>query len=172
MSITDLISLVKPPSRLIERGSTSVWEEIQTSLRIQLPNDYYEFGLTYSSGRMCDKHILIANWAAPHYRDFITGESRLIRSAGTTSFKRVAVFPDTPGLFPWGSDKNGSSLCWLITGHPSNWPVVVQSGEGEEYHFQLSMTDFLVNALLNRIKVPVWHEPFTHEELNFEPLPQ
>jgi hypothetical protein len=86
--------------------------------------------------------------------------------------KQVAVFPETPGLFPWGKDENGSSLCWWANGDPENWPVVVQSREGEEYHYQLSLTEFLVKVFLNEVKVPVWHEPFTREELNFVPSPQ
>jgi hypothetical protein len=172
MSIAELTNLVKLPSTPIERGSLAVWEAVQLDLGLRLPNDYYEYGVTYGSGTMCNGFLLIANWAAPHYRAFIAAETKAIRAAGTSSFRQVVVYPENPGLFPWGRDENGSSLCWLTSGEPANWPVVVQSRGGEEYQYQFSMTDFLVNVFHNRIRCPVWHELFTPEELDFQPAPQ
>lgn len=172
MSITELTRLVKPPSTPVEPGSLALWEAVQSDLGLRLPNDYYEYGVTYGLGSMCNGFMVIANWGSPNYRAFISHESKLIRLAGTSPMKQVSVYPETPGLFPWGKDENGSSLCWLTTGEPANWPIVIQSREGEEYKYQLSMTDFLVNIFLNQISCPVWHELFTPEELTFRPSPQ
>lgn len=172
MSISELVGLVKPPSAPIELGQPSLWQAVQADLGLQLPNDYYEYGLTYGSGSMCNRFMLLFNWGAPHYRDYIAAETKVIRDAGTSSSRQVKVFPEIPGLFPWGRDENGSSLCWLTSGDPADWPVVIQSREGKEFQYPLSMTAFLVNVFLNRVRCPVWHELFTPEELNFLPSPQ
>ena len=173
MGISELVRLMKPPSTPIERGSLALWEAVQSDLGLKLPDDYYEYGLTYGSGSLCNGFMVVSNWAAPHYRAFITAESKAIRAAGTALHRQqVVVFPEKDGLLPWGRDENGSSLCWLTNGDPAAWPVVVQSREGEQYQYEASMTAFLVGVFLNRIKCPVWHEPFTSEELNFQPSPQ
>jgi hypothetical protein len=172
MSISELVDLVKPPNTLIERGEPALWQAVQSDLGLRLPNDYYEYGLAYGSGSMANGFMLLFNWAAPHYRDYIGMETKVIRDAGTSLSRQVKVFPETPGLFPWGRDENGSSFCWLTTGDPVDWSVVIQSRDGKEFHYSLSMTTFLVNIFLNRLRCPVWHEPFTAEELNFRPSPQ
>src|SRR4051794_26882550 len=84
MSVSKLVDLVKPPSAIIERGTHTPWQEIQAVLRLQLSGDYYEYGLTYGSGAMCNGFLLIFNWAAPHYRDHIMVETDVIRAAGTS----------------------------------------------------------------------------------------
>jgi hypothetical protein len=168
MSISDLTRLVRPPSNLTDPGSPSVWEAVQSSMGIRLPMDAYDYGVVYGSGSMCNGFFLLFNWASPHFEAYLDAECKGLRAV-STSCRQPAVFPDSPGLLPWGRDENGSSLCWFTGGEPDAWPVVVQSREGKQYVFQLSMTTFFARLFLNQISCPIWHEPFTPDELDFIP---
>lgn len=169
MSIAELIRIVPPPTKPVHSGTAESWKAVQEKLGIRLPTDYYEYGVTYGSGTMCNGFLRLFGWASPHFESYVSAETEGIRAAGTTLTRKVAVYPDTPGLFPWGRDENGISLCWMTGGDPNKWPVVIQSREGDEYQFDMAMCQFLVGVFNNRTSCPVWHEPFTPTELSFRP---
>jgi hypothetical protein len=78
-----------------------------------------------------------------------------------------SVYPDAPGLLPWGRDENGSVMLWLTEGEPNDWPIVLVRIEGGHERWDLSLTSFLAGTFGNRIKCLLWGR-FEAEELTFD----
>src|SRR5262249_35774093 len=107
----------------------------------------------------------------PLSSDFEPSVTYLLQTTRHNQMRRkypYGVFPDQPGLLPWGGDENGHLLHWLTEGAPKEWPVIIESHEGELERFDMSMTTFLAKALTNQIRPKhIWNTPFTAEELTF-----
>ena len=41
------------------------------------------------------------------------------------------IYPDQPGLLPWGNDENGNDYYWLTEGAPDTWRVLSDEVRGE-----------------------------------------
>jgi len=172
MSTTNLIQLVPPPKEPVERGSPEAWEAAEAALGLRLPPDYYDYGLAYGSGAMCNGFMQVFNWASPSYRSLVEFEAMTVLAVIEESATKVAVFPECPGLLPWGRDENGNTLCWLTDGDPAGWQINIQSKYGNIYQFHSPMTDFLIRLFTNQIECPVWQEPFSIDEMVFRPKSQ
>ena len=70
------------------------------------------------------------------------------------------IFPDSPGLLPWGTDDNGGSICWLTQGAPEKWPILAVAARSEYFEqFDIPMTTFLAGCFTRKITCHLWNEP-------------
>jgi hypothetical protein len=171
MAINELLSVVPPPSNPVEAQDGEVWTRAQAALGINLPEDFRAVGVHYGTGRFCGGYLAVANPLSEHFETSMTSMLQATRDNRATHNYPYHVFPDKPGLLPWGADENGHVLHWLTEGNPDEWPVIVESHEGELERFDMSMTTFLARALKNDV-IPkhIWNTRFTKDELTFTPL--
>lgn len=172
MAISELVELVAPPKKPVQRGNERKWKSINKKLGVELPSDYYDYGITYGSGEMCNGFIRILNWATPFFLKFVTKETENIRGGGGYDTEKLPVYPEPGGLLPWGFDECGTTLCWKTEGDSETWPIVTYIMEGEYSVYPATMTGFLAQVFSNKLKCRVWQEPFEVAELNFTPSPQ
>ncbi len=171
MAITELLKVVPPPTSPKEAYNELAWETGQESLGVALPNDFREVGVRYGSGKFCG-YIGALNPLSEDFTTSIIYLLEVLRDIAESRKYPYKVFPDHPGLLPWGGDDNGHMLHWLTEGDADNWPVIIESHEGDLERYDLSMTTFLAKALTNEIRPKhIWGRPFTEDELVFLPTP-
>jgi hypothetical protein len=79
------------------------------------------------------------------------------------------IYPDTPGLLPWGGDLL-SRMCFFLTeGKAEHWPIILWNYDGEYERFDMPMTSFLAKCFKNEIKCKIWEEFFSESKVMFEP---
>lgn len=164
MAIEEIISIVDPPAAPIETGDSEDWKMIQELLGISLPDDLFQIGRRYGTGRFSDSSIdiIVFNPFASTYSDTIKAECEILRD-----FKDMrdedevpyVVYPDPNGLFPWGTDSNGNVM-FLLTGGaiPNEWPIVLQTRDGEFQQLEFSITRFLAKSFKREIKCILWQQ--------------
>jgi hypothetical protein len=62
------------------------------------------------------------------------------------------LWPELPGLFPWGRGDSGQALLWWVNGAPETWPVVVADPSEGLTAYPNTMTDFLIGWLDGSLK--------------------
>lgn len=174
MSIDELVAVVKPPAQPLEAGPVECWNEIQEKLGTKLPDDLRDFGLTYGTGSFSKLGIRVFNPFAAVFLQWIeeeVGAWRDLKAAEGEEEIPFGVFPESPGLLPWGKDNNGNGLFWLAEGNPEQWPIIVR-GEPPKYaRFELPLTSFLAQAFTGAL-VPkvIWSRVFKKgTKQKFEP---
>lgn len=158
MAIEELTKIVAPPQSPREVSPDRVWEEIQEDLGITLPKEFRQLANTYGSGRFC-RTFMIFNPFAPTYSECISFECDLLRQLIENEgedYVPYEVFPQSPGLFPWGSDDNGHTMLWLTNGPADDWPIVLRSRDNEYERHDLSMTSFLARVLKQELSCILW----------------
>jgi hypothetical protein len=169
MAINDLLKLISPPDKPVECKNGVKWKQAQKSLDTDLPNDFLEIATHYGSGRFCD-FLGILNPLSPDFESSVTYLLGVLRDVKESRHYPYSVFPDRPGLLPCGGDDNGNMLHWLTEGDANDWPVILESHEGELERFDMSLTTFLSKVFSNAIRPKhVWNKPFAREELRFVP---
>jgi SMI1-KNR4 cell-wall len=124
-------------------------------LGLRLPSDYKQFWRCYGAGEFVDPPRLgIQVWDpfSDYYFDKISADCDSLRRWGEAV--PYSVYPEVPGLLPWGSDDNGYTLYWLTEGHPDMWPVLFRPPREHTYfeRIDLSMTSYLAGCFSQRIK--------------------
>jgi len=168
MSIQELMSVVKAPSRPLETGDKRAWAKLEADLGLQLPSDLYEFGLHYGTGRFWQGEIEVLNPFSKLYHKFLESEINRLRLARELGLDvPYESYPKRPGLFPWGR-VDGGTMYWLTDGQPEFWPIVLQKIRPSEWErLEMPMTTFLAKALKNELKCLLW-ESLPPEACNFE----
>ncbi len=166
VSIAELAGVVAPPARPKETGDLRTWRAIEQELGTALPPDYRDFAMTYGSGTFCDPGRLcvsIMNPFSPDYKKhFFSERQTLLLTQGSSRAEDWAydAFPESPGLFPLGSDDNGCTLLWLTEGQPDGWPIVLQPSRSTYLErVDLSMTTFLARAFSKQLTCCIWSAP-------------
>jgi len=153
MPIEPLKKLVPPPRNPSEVGSLQQWEAIERDLGLELPSDYRDFVFTYGSGRFAKFYGIYNPFAASQYAALLPSIQRVCAAERETKrdwpeIVPYPIYPDQPGLLPWGCDDNGNYYFWLTEGTSDFWPVLSDEVRGEgfrEYH--CTMTEFLIGIL-------------------------
>jgi hypothetical protein len=174
MPIEDLGAFVKAPSSPLEVGSEAGWREVEERLNVVFPTDYYDLCARYGSGGFRDGYLQIRNPWSLTYLDAL--EVELVRLREIVDVQKqlfgsspYLVYPDLPGLFPWGNDDNGYTYCWLLEDEPEDWPIVTSSEEFDMREWNMSMTTFLAKHL--RKELGGLGEEVFPDEINFVPSP-
>jgi hypothetical protein len=64
----------------------------------------------------------------------------------------VRLWPELPGLFPWGQGDAGQALLWWADGAPETWPVVVADPAEGMIAYPTTMSGFLAGWLAGTLK--------------------
>lgn len=169
MAIQDLTAIVQPPDEPLEPGKLAAWRSIQSKLGLALPDDLRDYGLAFGTGRFCGTYIQVFNPFSNEYRGLIDFQCDWLRDLKNYDmFPPYDVYPDSPGLLPWGRDENGHSMFWFTKGAPENWPIVLRRRENEYEEWSMTMTNFLAQVLGNKIKCILWPEKFTKKHRVFQ----
>jgi hypothetical protein len=154
VSIEELLCAVRLPPESVDVGDVEKEQLVEQQLGIQLPSDYKHFWRRYGAGEFYDPDRLtvrIWNPFSEHHSDHLSTECDHLRAWEEEVPYRV--YPEVPGLLPWGSDDNGYTLYWLTDGPPDKWPVLFRSPHEAYFEqFDLSMTSYLAGCFSQRIK--------------------
>ena len=181
MSIDKLIKAIPPPAHPVNQHRKGQRKQVETELGSRLPDDYWEFGCRYGSGYFAEGSTIIFNPTASDYLTRVRQSLdtlRAFRDLGywKTPKKHVQpgypVFPDSPGLLPWGEDENEGVFSWLRDENspPEDWQVVLARGMGDLMEdVNMNFSTFLAKAMTNQLKSKLW-SPRT-DEVEFVPWP-
>jgi hypothetical protein len=140
--------------------------DLQNSLALKFPSDYQEWARQYESIEICNE-LIVWNWFSAR-RPRITTESasamlRGMELAEGAFSNRSDVFdaqglrspdpkpwiPLTPGpggIFPWGTDSNGTLYLWdARSANSESWTVVIYNRTWRD--FECGFVEFLVRLL-------------------------
>jgi hypothetical protein len=59
----------------------------------------------------------------------------------------VRLWPDRPGLLPWGRGDSGQAVLWWVDGPPERWPVVLADPSDGLRTYDTDMTGLLAGWL-------------------------
>jgi hypothetical protein len=158
MPIEPLKKIVKPPLHPSEVGSLHQWQDIERQLDLVLPSDYRDFVFTYGSGLFAQFYRVYNPFAASEYTALCPSIQRVCAAERETKHNwpdRVPypIYPDRPGLLPWGNDENGNDYYWLTKGAPDTWLVLSDEVRGEGFRdYGCTMTEFLAGVLLGKFE--------------------
>lgn len=165
MAIEELVKVKAPPAQPIHAGPIERWTEIEGTLGLKLPKDLYDFCLRYGSGKFGDT-IRILNPFSGSYTDSIKEICscyRDLRRDEGEGFVPHPVYPESPGLFPWGDDVNGHMMFWLTEGHPDQWPTILLTIDGQSERINSTMTTFLAKSLSCEVSSVIWDDEWLRE---------
>ena len=169
MAIEELLAVIPPPENPLETEDNGAWERAQEIVGTKLPQDYLDYGLNYGTGVFC--HFFgVINPLYKSYESTVNYNLEVTKECSSFRDYPYKVFPDSPGLLPWGGDELGHVFHWLTEGDPESWPVVIESHEGGIERIEVSLTTFLAKAFSNEIRPKdIWYRPFENDELIFVP---
>jgi len=158
MSIQKIKELICPPAHPFEAGNLEQWLEVEQKLGLSLPSDFRDFVLTYGTGRFAKFYVIYSPFSTSEYSNLYWNIEWLCKTE--RQFKRdwpetvpYLIYPDRPGLLPWGGDDNGNYYFWLMDGPPDTWQVISNEVRGEGYReYGRCMTDFLFEILTGKIQ--------------------
>ncbi|MFD7446000.1 SMI1/KNR4 family protein [Streptomyces sp. NPDC059909] len=114
----------------MSRDAHGSWAAAETALGVRLPDDYKHLVETYGWGEFCDYLNLHTPFGTSEHNGVDWQRGRL---SGVPERDRerypYPLHPAPGGLLVWGTTIDADRLCWLTTGAPENWPVVVWSSE-------------------------------------------
>jgi hypothetical protein len=174
MAISELLKVVPAPSTPIEAGRLQDVPQLLAQTGLRLPDDLLQFGMHYGSGKFGGS-IEIYNPFALRYLSIVNSLASTYRSLKETEgddYIPFAVFPDTPGLFPWGNGVEGERFFWFTEGEPDSWPIVLFSHSGEFEQWNLSMTTLLTKFFTADIDSMLWDREWLEENfrgIQFKP---
>ncbi len=76
---------------------------------------------------------------------------RLAKEIEGEDYIPYSVYPDSPGLFLWGTTDKQKDFFWLTEGEPEDWPILVIYDQEVFTRFDCSMLDFLKQLLCGEI---------------------
>ncbi len=173
MSILKLKELVPPPNKPFELGTVEQWASVESKLGLSLPSDYRDFHLAYGTGLFAKLYIIYNPFSAIKAANLYAQIETVCQQE--REFKRdfpeavpYRVYPERPGILPWGGDENGNYYYWLTDGIPDSWQVISDEvrGDGFQEHSRC-MTDFLYEVLTGNIEALAGDYP-RDEYLRFE----
>lgn len=153
------------------------WKGVEALLGLGLPPDYRAFVAEYGSGSFAGFLFVLNPFSRTEGIEFFSGVGVLcnalrdLKSFNGEKEVPFGVYPERPGLLPWGGDTNGNGLYWLTSGRPSAWPCIVGAGRPTRWErFDLPMTSFLTGVLRREIRCKVWRGTgFPAKRVAFKP---
>lgn len=158
MRIEKLVEVISPPDAPFETGSSNEWDRVQKEIGTELPEDYYDLGRTYGSGRFLNGELQIVNPLSPSYLGWMSHELSKLHSVDPSDLHNAegdsyCIFPDDEGLYPFGRDYNGNRFYWRTEGNPDQWPIVCRSESYEFEEVQCTLTEFLTLLVTNALDI-------------------
>ena len=169
MSIVELQALVPPPPSPQETGVDHDWSAVETQLHTALPDDYKALIQTYGTGGFNEFIYVLNPFAANRYRnlfalkDDILSAYRTLQQNFPDEYPEPA-YPEPGGLLPWARCDIGDEFFWRTAGAPNTWTVVAIMDDTNQYHYELSATEFLARLLSNRLEPTCYPADFFEED--------
>ncbi|HEX3315461.1 MAG TPA: ankyrin repeat domain-containing protein [Gemmataceae bacterium] len=177
MSIEKLVKLVPPPKDPVELGAKKDWARAEKTLGVKLPSDFKEFIDRYGSGEFAGFYIVYNPFSASDASNLLArfeslgGQYRERHEDDPDNFP-LDMFPQVPGMVPWGHDTNGHTYFWLVKNKktPDEWTIVWDEGDdqGFEEH-KWTFSEYLLGVLQGKIDALVGNYP-NDDSFRFEPL--
>ncbi|WP_133884250.1 hypothetical protein [Glycomyces sp. NRRL B-16210] len=138
---------------------------LSESLGIQLPSDYLQWASQYETLEICNE-MIVWNWLSKLRplptpasvgatlegidlaRATAQGRENVLDSEDNATGPRpwLPIYPEAGGLFPWGTDTNGTLYLWdARNSDPDDWTVVLYNRSWRE--FDCGFTEFLVRLM-------------------------
>jgi hypothetical protein len=180
VSIDELTRVVPPPEQPIEPGDLHQWAIVEHGLALaRLPTDLFDLAHAYGTGFFmveARNAIKILNPFSDEYWPQLLHICRLERRSKEMTQNAgfpFGIYPDSVGLLPIGTDRNGGtlywhtevpmgtdlSLYWLTKGGEPQWPIIANPpGYRVFERFDLALTSFLSGCFTSRIRCVLWGE--------------
>ena len=150
MTLDSLKALIAPPEQPIQTAGD--WATAEQDLGFQFPTDFKDLIGCYGTGEFFGNLVIenpIREWGRARIRESlrIYGE---LREACEYDYP---LFPESPGLLPWGTDDNGHLYCWWTDGLPDDWKIVQLFHGYEDDELEIvagPITQFLVDFVSNK----------------------
>src|SRR5262245_9764620 len=118
MAIENLKAFIPPPESPIQNSGD--WSAVEYELGVVFPSDFKDLIRVYGTGAFYGRLAIenpLRKWGRDGIREYLSAYHEL-RDACEYSFP---LFPESPGLLPWGGDSNGHLYCWWTDGAPDVW---------------------------------------------------
>ncbi|MEU6743019.1 SMI1/KNR4 family protein [Streptosporangium sandarakinum] len=169
-TVADLMEIIGPPTK---PASAVDWAAIEAETGLVFPSDYKAWAARYADIQL--NGFLYVNrpygdGAAREYGIHRTGQLRslieewdtidLVDDEGReTEVPPFPLYPESGGVYPWGSTDNGDYLLWLTGPDPEQWTIVITDGK-TWWHYPGSLMDFLVGIMSRKVRCPLFPEDF------------
>jgi hypothetical protein len=142
--------LAKPKKPYFPISDPDKWNEVESRIGTQLPNDFKDFIGHYGTGAIGD-FIVLFNPFSPiksaNYFDYMDFVLRTQREFNESPFP---VFPEHEGMLPLATTSDGDRILWLTKGSPDTWTIVVLAVRSDYYETY----PFGMSELLFRLTTP------------------
>lgn len=174
--LESLMKVLPPPKAPANTPNRERRAQVEQELGSKLPDDYWQFGCVYGSGSFAQHGIFISNATADDYMKRVRHnlETLTVWQARPHIKPPYPIFPDNPGLLPFGSDVGNVTYSWLADGdtNPNKWPLVIIRDGTVAEEYTMTFSEFFVRYLTNKIKSKkVVPPPTLPDDLVFVPLP-
>lgn len=149
---------VPAPEEPVENGPLPQLHTTEKSLGLILPSSFVELARAYGTGSFrTPEWSGLLQFFNPFSSSFVQRVTELaqavreLKRAEGDSFISHEIYPEKPGLLPFGYGEGERLLFWLTDGPPDSWPVVVSPADRSFHQFALSVPDFLVKLFAGDI---------------------
>jgi hypothetical protein len=134
---------------------------------LDLPIDYCTYLRYYGAGTFRDGGpvIQIFDLTQPDDQAMVDALLEIARRFGDEIPEGLPVYPEAPGVLPWGCDDQGYTFLWWTEGPADDWPVVAD--ERVEYQrYPCQMGQFLLDTLTNSGPFAFWTQADVYPDVS------
>ncbi|MCA9013726.1 MAG: SMI1/KNR4 family protein [Planctomycetaceae bacterium] len=150
-----LLELVPPKDVPASNLTPLDFGEAERKLQVPIPEDYQRILQTYRSGSFDEFLWLYSPFSKNQYMNLfehLAIENELLEQWFETEPCDIELWPSPEGLIPWAGTANGDLIYWRTIKHEIQ--IVVRETRSLNFQiFPLSISEFLVNALIEKLEV-------------------
>ena len=159
-----LTEAVPPPQQPLETSGPLSSVNFADGREVVFPPDYLRLINAYGSGDFYSDEdygdgpigdlVYLMNPFAPSYQNRLKQESEFLQGYKNSEGDKYIpydVYPQTPGILPWGWCEGRKNYFWLTEGPPQEWPVLVMYDLEIWTRFDMPMVVFLEQLFFGEI---------------------
>ncbi|QDT40726.1 hypothetical protein Pan241w_07840 [Gimesia alba] len=156
MDYVEALLELAPPTDVPATSLTPLdFVEVEIKLQTTIPKDYQRILEAYRSGAF-DKYLWLFSPFSKNQNvnlfEHLAIENELLEESFETELCDIVLWPAPEGLIPWAGTVNGDRIYWRTINHKTQ--VLVRETRSLNFQiFPLSISEFLVNALIEKIDV-------------------
>lgn len=179
MSVEDLQQVVTRPP-MVPSVDSAKWRQAEEHFGIRYPDDFLSLVQAWGSGAFYDEciQLTVLSPTAPNYIETAEMHLAVLRDNMADDYRLdFKVFPETPGLYPFAWDDNGTEVCWLMAENSDAPRILVYGEDGNAQVFDSITTEFLAQVFMGKTRANAWPEPIFASDVKFmstapEPEPE